>query len=343
MFYFRNDYSCIAHKEVLKRLLDASGEKNVGYGLDKHTLNAKDLIRKKLNNYDVDVHFLVGGTQCNIVVISTLLKPYEAVIAVDTGHINVHETGAIEGQGHKILTVRGKDGKVLPCEVESVVLGHPDMHMVKPRMVYISNTTEVGTVYSKSEIKALRDVCDKYNLLLFMDGARLASALAASDLCYEDLPELLDVFYIGGTKNGGFFGEAVVLVKKELQHEFAYSVKHHGAMLAKGYVCAIIFEALMSDDLYLEIGKHENMCANILSNGLKELGFKFLCDSISNQVFPIFKNSGLDLLRESCCFEVIEKIDEDNTCIRFVTGFETNEEECLNFLNYIKENLSFFN
>lgn len=339
MFNFRNDYSCIAHEEVLKLLLSASKEKNVGYGLDKHTFKAKELIKEKIENNDVDIHFLVGGTQTNMVVISTILKPYEAVIAVQTGHINVHETGAIEGQGHKILTVKGKDGKVLPEDVEKVVKGHPDMHMVKPKMVYISNSTEIGTIYTKKEIEDLRNVCDKYGLYLFMDGARLASALSSSesDLTYQDLPKLLDVFYIGGTKNGGYLGEALVLVNKELQDCFSYAVKHYGAMLAKGFVAAIVFEALMKDDLYLNIGKHENECAQVLSQGLEKLGIKFYIKSSTNQIFPIFDNKTLNKLSQICDYEIIEYIDDDNTCIRFVTGFETTKEECFEFIDAIKE------
>lgn len=339
MFNFRNDYSCVAHEEVLKLLLEASKEKNVGYGLDKHTFRAKELIKEKIDNIDVDIHFLVGGTQTNMVVISTVLKPYEAVIAVETGHINVHETGAIEGQGHKVLTVKGKDGKVLPEEVEKVVKSHPDMHMVKPKMVYISNSTEIGTVYTKQEIKELREVCDKYGLYLFMDGARLASALSSveCDLVYSDLPKLLDVFYIGGTKNGGYIGEALVIVKKELQDNFSYAVKHFGAMLAKGFVGAIVFEALMNGDLYLSIGKHENECAKILSDGLEKLGVKFYIKSSTNQIFPIFNNEVLKELSKICDYEIIEYIDNDNTCIRFVTGFETTKNECYDFIKEIEK------
>lgn len=340
-FYFRNDYSSVAHEEVLKHLISISEEKNVGYGLDVHTENAKKLIKDKLNNQEVDIHFLVGGTQANMVVISSALRPYEAVIAVRTGHINVHETGAIEGQGHKVLTAEGIDGKLTKMDVENIVLAHPDMHMVKPKMVYISNSTEIGTVYTKKDLIELREVCDKYGLYLFMDGARLASALAsdACDLVYEDLPKYLDVFYIGGTKNGGYLGEAVVLVNKELQKEFSYLVKHYGAMLAKGFVGAAPFEVLMKDDLYLEIGRHENECAKLLTEGLKELGVKFLTESLTNQIFPIFDNTFLLKLDNVCAYEVIEKVDERNTCIRFVTAFDTKKEECIDFLEFISNNI----
>lgn len=340
-FYFRNDYSSVAHKAVLERLVEISEEKNVGYGLDVHTENAKDLIKKKLNNYDVDIHFLVGGTQTNLVVISSTLRPHEAVIAVDTGHINVHETGAIEGQGHKVLTSKGKDGKLTKADVEALVLAHTDMHMVKPKMVYISNSTEVGTVYTKKDLIELRSVCDKYGLFLFMDGARLASALASvdCDLIYDDLCKYLDVFYIGGTKNGGYLGEALVLVNKELQNEFSYMVKHFGAMLAKGFVGAVPFEVLMKDNLYLEIGKHENECAQILSLGLKGMNIKMLTESTTNQIFPIFSNDFLTKLDSVCAYEIIEKVDVNHTCIRFVTAFDTKKEECYELLSFIRANL----
>lgn len=338
MFNFRNDYSAIAHELVLEGILKASKEKNIGYGLDCHSDNAKKLILEKIKK-DADIFFLAGGTQTNMVVISTILKPYEAVIAVKSGHIAVHETGAIEGQGHKILTVEGKDGKIRPFEIEDMVLYHCDNHMVLPRMVYLSNTTELGTVYNKNELLEIKKMCDKYNLYLFLDGARLASALASSDLGYEDIASIVDVFYIGGTKNGGLFGEALVILNKSLSVNFDYAIKHYGALLAKGFVTGIVFEVLMKDDLYLNIGKDLNGKANLLANGLKNLGVKFLCDSVTNQIFPIFSNEVIARLKAVSSFEIIEKVDENNTCIRFVTGFETTVNEINEFINYLKNNI----
>lgn len=339
-FNFRNDYSAVAHKRVLDALVKAYGEKNTGYGLDIHTLNAKNIILSKIGKPNADVHFLVGGTQTNMVTISTILKPYEAVIACKSGHIAVHETGAIEGQGHKVITVDGKDGKVLKEEIENMVLYHCDKHMVLPRMVYISNTTEVGTAYSKEELYSIREVCDKHGLYLFIDGARLASYLALDNgVDLKVIAEVADVFYIGGTKNGGLFGEALVIVNENLQPGFDYAVKHYGALLAKGFVTGIIFEELMKDDLYLEIGKHINLMANRLSTGLKELGVKFLNESSTNQIFPIFNNLQLEKLSKICDYEVILVLDSENTCIRFVTSFETTADEIDEFIEEIKSKI----
>ena len=335
IYSFKNDYSSIAHPLVLKKLLECSNEQNVGYGLDEHTVNAKKLILEKTKS-NSDVYFLVGGTQTNLVVISSALRPHEAVICVKSGHINLHETGAIEGQGHKCVLVDGENGKVRPCDIEDVLKEHVDFHMVKPKLVYISNSTELGTVYSREEIISLYECCKNNNLFLFLDGARLATALAATNLTYEDLAKYTDVFYIGGTKAGGYIGEAVVINNDLIKYDFAYSIKHYGAMLAKGYVGAIPFEVLMKDDLYYSIGKQENECAQYLSKELEKLGVEFLVETCTNQLFPIITKKQAELMYDDYPFEIWEDRGE-KVVIRLVTSFTTNIEHCQTFINYFSK------
>lgn len=333
-YSFCNDYSCVGHPKVLEALITLSKEQFVGYGLDSHTQNAQDIIRKKINCPTAKVLFLAGGTQTNMVVISSILKPYQAVISVETGHINVHETGAIEGQGHKILTVPGVNGKITPEEIEQIVLNHTDIHMVEPKMVYISNATEIGTVYTKKELKDIQSICKQYKLYLFMDGARLASALTSNenDLTISDIATYCDVFYIGGTKNGALFGEALVIVNPQLHEGFEYCVKHYGALLAKGFVSAIMFEALMDNDLYLEIGRKENECAQLLQQKLKAMGIRFAYPSTTNQIFPILSYKTLEKLASLYGFEEFLGIDEEYAVIRLVCAFDTTIEICMSFI-----------
>lgn len=334
-YSFRNDYSSICHKKVLEKLIECQNEQNIGYGEDLHTLNAKRMIQEKIKNKS-DVYFLTGGTQTNMTVISHILKPYEAVIACETGHINVHETGAIEGRGHKVLTHKSLNGKLDPLMVKEILIKHTDYHMVKPKMIYISNTTEIGSVYSLEELKALYKCAHDNDLYLFLDGARLASALAASDIDYPDYAKYTDVFYIGGTKNGSYIGEAVVINNKDLAKEFQFSIKHSGAMLAKGFVASIPYEVLMEGDLYKEIGEKENECANYITKELKSLGFKFYSDSITNQIFVIVSNELKDYILKEYDFEIWDHINESEVAIRFVTSFTTTLDICKEFIEYIK-------
>ncbi len=336
MIYFKNDYSSIAHPLILEKLWECRLEQNVGYGLDEHTFLAQKYIREKIKKPSA-IYFLVGGTQTNMVVISSMLRPFEAVICCKTGHIQVHETGAIEGQGHKCIYVDKEDGKLCPKDIDDVLLEHTDCHMVKPKMVYISNATEIGTVYTKEEIKELYEYCREKNLYLYMDGARLASAMAASDVTYEDLGNYTDIFYIGGTKNGGYMGEAVVINRVELAKDFDYCIKHFGAMLAKGFVAAIPFEVLMKDDLYYSIGKKENNCAKILQDGLEKIGVCFMVKSLTNQIFPIFRKEEIKKLEKECSFEVWKEWNRDWVVIRLVTSFSTTEEECERFLKVVEK------
>ena len=326
MYSFRNDYSEGAHPLVMQALAETNLEQTVGYGRDPRCETARDTIRSLCNAPDADVHFLVGGTQTNMLVIEALLQPYEAVISAHTGHVNVHETGAIEATGHKVCTAYAPDGKLTPELVESVVNAHSSEHMVLPRLVYISNTTEVGTIYRKAELEALRRCCDQHGLFLFLDGARLGSALTSpeNDLTLADLAALTDAFYIGGTKNGAFFGEALVMTTKN--EHFRWHIKQRGAMLAKGRLLGIQFQALLENGLYFEIARHANEMAYRLRDGIAALGYPFPVPSPSNQQFPVLPNTVVQQLQDMGYeFEIDHAEDEAHTCVRFVTSWATPE------------------
>lgn len=325
MFNLKNDYSKIAHRNILEALLKYEDEYNVGYGLDEHSKHAKQLIQNHLAT-DCDIHFLVGGTSANKIAIAHALKSYEAVISVDTGHINVHETGAIEATGHKIIVVNGVDGKITPTEIENVILTHVDEHMVIPKMVYITQSTEIGTLYNKQELIEIYNVCKKYNLYLFLDGARLAVALDKSDITLADLSLYTDIFYIGGTKNGAMLGEAVVISNDELKKNFRFSIKQHGGMYSKGFIAGIQFEELFKDDLYFKLGKNSNIMAEKLALGLERRGIKLEYPYITNQLFVNVSNELYEKLKEFVLFELwIDKVN--SKVIRFVTNFSTTKEE----------------
>ncbi len=310
----------------MDKLISYRDEINEVYGDDYHSDNAKKLIREKIK-CDSDIYFISGGTITNMISISAFLKPYEAVIAVKSGHINVHETGAVEGQGHKIIEVDGYDGKIRREDIINVIKKHVDHHMVKPKLVFISNATEVGSVYTKAELKELKDICVKYDLYLYLDGARLAVSLSASDLSYEDYAKLTDAFYIGGTKIGAYFGEALVINNKSLAFEFNYSLKHYGGLLAKGFMAGIAFEALMENNLYYEIGKEQNEKAKYLSDKLKNIGISFNSNSKTNQIFPILNKKIVDELLKEFSFEIWDNISDDKIVVRFVTTFKTNYKD----------------
>ena len=331
MYSFRNDYSEGAHPKVLKALTETNFEQTRGYGLDPRCQKARELIRSLCAAPGADVHFLVGGTQTNLLVIEAMLKPYEAVIAAHTGHINVHETGAIEGTGHKVIAVPSPDGKVTPAMIESVPELHSDEHQVKPAMVYVSDTTEIGTVYSKAELEALRACCDRHGLLLFLDGARLGSALACGDAALPDLAALTDAFYIGGTKNGALFGEALVFARP--REDFRWHMKRRGAMFAKGRLLGLQFQALLEDGTYLNAARHANDLALRLRDGVAALGFPLPVDSPSNQQFPVLPNETVARLQEMGYeFEVDHAVDAAHTQIRLVTSWATPEQAVEDFL-----------
>ena len=333
MYSFRNDYSEGAHPKVLEALASTNLEQTVGYGMDPRCEAARNTIRRLCNAPDADVHFLVGGTQTNLIVIESLLRPYEAVIAAHTGHVNVHETGAIEATGHKVCTAYAPNGKLTPALVESVVNGHSSEHMVHPRLVYISDTTEIGTIYTKAELEALRRCCDEHSLFLFMDGARLGSALASpqNDLTLPDLAALTDAFYIGGTKNGALFGEALVM--NAPNDHFRWHMKQRGAMLAKGRLLGVQFQALLEDGVYFEIARHANEMAYRLRDGIAALGYSFPVPSPSNQQFPVLPNTVVEQLKaKGYEFEIDHAEDDAHTCVRFVTSWATPENAIDAFL-----------
>lgn len=345
MISFFNDYSEGAHERILDALYQTNRLQSGGYGEDEYCDEAKHLIRKHLRRPETAIHFLVGGTQTNTTVIASVLKPYQGVIAADTGHIAVHESGAIEATGHKVLTVPNDQGKISAGQVEQLVRAHYDSesfeHMVQPGMVYISQPTEFGTIYNKAELTALHQVCRKFHIPLYVDGARLGCALAAegNDVTIADLEEMADVFYIGGTKMGALFGEAVVISNPELGECFRYMIKQKGGMLAKGRLLGIQFAELFRDDLYFELGRHSVKMAQKLKKGIAELGYSFKYDSPTNQIFPIFPDELAHSLSEkyACSYWDWGRVDASHTITRLVTSWATPEENVEAFLKDLKD------
>lgn len=335
-YSFKNDYSEGAHPAILQRLIDTNLEQTIGYGEDEFCNEAREFIKKRLKK-DSAIHFVSGGTQANLIVISSILKPHESVVAAESGHIAVHETGAIEATGHKINTIATDNGKITPEQISIILATHTDEHMVKPKLVYISNSTEVGSVYSKKELQKLYHFCQENNLYLFVDGARLASALTSSkcDLNLEDMANFTDVFYIGGTKNGALLGEAIVINNLKLDEDFRYHIKQKGGMLAKGRLIGIQFSEIFRDDLFFEMGKHANQMAEKLANAISAKGHNFLTEPSSNQIFPILPNSIIEKLQQDFEFYIWQKIDEENSAIRLVTSWTTPEKQVVNFIKSI--------
>lgn len=340
MYRFTNDYSEGAHPSILEAMTATNLEGNFGYGCDPHCEHAAALIRQKIGRPHADVHFFVGGTQTNATCICAFLRPHEAAIAAHSGHICVHETGAVEATGHKCIAMpAAPGGKLTPELVRQAVAAHPDEHMVKPRLVYVSNTTEVGGVYTSAELEALRAVCDELGLLLYLDGARLASALACGGASFEDLGRLCDAFYIGGTKNGAIFGEAVCIMNPALKPDFRYILKQHGGMLAKGWLLGVQFEQLMRSGLYEELGEHSTRMAQQLTEGLKGLGVEFLFESPSNQIFPILPDEVLAKLEGAFHWEVNATLEGGRSCIRLVCSWATQQAAVTAFLLAVEQAL----
>lgn len=325
--FFRNDYGEGAHPLVMQRLMQTNMEHTCGYGLDAYSLRAADLIRALCGKLEAAVHMMVGGTSANMVALSAFMRPYEAAIAAQTGHINVHETGTIEGSGHKVCIADSRDGKVLPQGVQAVVDAHTDEHMVHPRVVYISQPTEIGTVYSVEELRALREVCDRNGLLLYADGARLGSALAASGMTLADMAALTDAFYIGGTKNGLLFGEALVIVNPALQKDFRFMIKNRGGMIAKGRLCGVMFLTALEHEDYFAWARHANAMADIVRAGMERGGVRALISTQTNQIFPIVTREQEARLAELVEFERWCDVDEAYVAIRFVTSWATAQED----------------
>lgn len=329
MYNFKNDYSEGAHPSILQKLIETNQVQQLGYGEDEYTIQAKEILRKKINNPDAAIHFLSGGTQTNLIVISFLLRPHEAVISAKTGHIAANETGAIEATGHKVITVEVHDGKLHPAAIEKALQEYAlKPHVVKPRMVYISNSTEIGTLYTKKELTDLAACCLAHQLLLFLDGARLGHALMAqdNDMTLADIAQLTDVCYIGGTKNGALLGEAVIFRNPHLAVDFEYVLKQRGAMLAKGRLLAIQFLELFKDDLYFKLANHANSMAMKIATAVKSKGFTFLTNSTTNQIFPILPKNIITKLHEKYLFFVWKDIDEEHAAIRLITSWATDEE-----------------
>lgn len=332
MVYFHNDYSEGCHTKVLEKLIETNLEQTPGYGEDAYCAQAADIICKLCRNDGLAVHFLVGGTQANLTVIAAALRPHQAALGAQSAHINVHETGAVEATGHKVLSVDSADGKITAEQVRRVVELHRASssfeHEAQPKMVYISNPTELGTLYSLTDLEALSAVCKEFGLYLFMDGARLGYGLAAADndLTLPDIARLCDVFYIGGTKVGALFGEAVVISNPALKEDFRYLIKQRGGMLAKGRLLGIQFEALLEEGLYFELGKHAVKLADQIRDTFDKLNVSYLVPGTTNQIFPILSDGFLNELNKNFMFTEMERIDENHRAVRFCTSWATTQE-----------------
>ncbi|KMQ71811.1 threonine aldolase family protein [Chryseobacterium koreense] len=328
-YSFKNDYSEGAHPQILKALTDTNFQQQGGYGLDDYSLNAERLILEKIKNPISKVHFVSGGTQANLIVISAFLRPHESVVSASTGHIFTNESGAIEATGHKVHGVETEDGKLRPENIQKVIDVHQNKpHQVKQKMVYISNSTEIGTIYCKKELQELYHYCQERDLILFMDGARLGHALTAetNDLTMEDLAKYTDAFYLGGTKNGALIGEAIVINNENLQEEFGFHLKQKGAMLAKGRILGVQFQELLKDNLYFDLADHANKQAMKIKKAFRDKGCDFLSETFTNQIFPILSQSQIEKLSENFDFYVWKKIDDEKAAIRLITSWATNDD-----------------
>lgn len=339
MYSFRNDYSETAHPRILQAMLDTNMSQPEGYGYDEHSQNAITYMKEKLQTDHVDIHFVSGGTQANLLAIAGALRPFEGVICTDKSHIHTHEAGSIEATGHKLLVENTADGKLTVAMIEHAMKTNSAEETPCPKLVYISNATELGTVYTKAELTALYNYCKENKLYLFIDGARIGSALAweGSGMTLADYPAVCDMFYIGGTKNGALIGEALVLVNDELKTGFRRNMKQRGAILAKGKVLGIQFEELFRDDLFMQLATHANNMADKLRAGITACGHTFLVETQSNQLFPIFPNNILKELEKEFVLPAWDvEIDKIHTCVRMVTSWATDEMQVDRFLNLLK-------
>lgn len=333
MYSFKCDYGEGAHPRILRALQRTNLEQTEGYLLDPYTQKASGLIKERIGRQEVDIHLLMGGTQTNLVALSAFLRPHQAVICADSGHIFVHETGAIEATGHKVFALLSPDGKLTPAQVKQAVELHTDEHMVKPKVVFLSNPTEVGTIYTKKELAAMRGVCDEYGLFLYIDGARLGCALTCreNDMTLRDFAAFPDAFYIGGTKNGAFMGEALVIANDRLKEDFRYLMKQKGALMAKGRFLGIQFCELFSDDLYFSLARHANDTAAVIRSALKENGYSLMTDSPTNQLFPIFPKEVLTRLEDKYLFTPWKELSDGRAAVRIVTSWATPMEQVQKF------------
>ncbi len=329
MIYFHNDYSEGCHPRILEALQRTNLEQTTGYGTDGYCAQAANQIRRLCGCENLQIHFLVGGTQTNLTVIAAALRPHQAVIGAESAHVQVHETGAVEATGHKVLSVPSADGKIRPEQVEQTLEVHSDEHMVQPKMVYISNPTEVGTLYSKAELEALSRCCRKNGLYLFLDGARLGYGLASreNDMTMSDLAQLCDVFYIGGTKMGAIFGEAVVIANPSLGEDFRYLIKQRGGLLAKGRLLGIQFLELFRDDLYFQLGAHADRMADKIRETLCQCGIPLWVPGETNQIFPVFPDRWLEELGKDFLFTDNGRTDDTHRSVRICTSWATREDQ----------------
>ncbi len=338
-FSFKNDYSEGCHPRILQTLSETNFDQQNGYGLDEYCIEAEKIIQNKIGNSAAKVHFVSGGTQANLIVISAFLKPHESVVSPATGHIFTNESGAIEATGHKVHGVETENGKITPSDIQKIIDVHQNKpHQVKQKLVYISNSTELGTIYSRAELVELYHYCQEKNLYLFVDGARLGHALTAesNDLSFEDFGKYCDAFYLGGTKNGALIGEAIVINNKNLQEEFGFHLKQKGAMLAKGRLLGIQFKNLLEDNLYFDLAKYANQQAMQIKKAFKEIGADFLCETFTNQIFPILEYNKIEKLSQNFDFYVWKKLDDEKAAIRIITSWATKEEVVHQFVAEIK-------
>ncbi len=334
-YSFTDDYSEGCHPRILQALSQTNLEQQMAYGDDSYSVEAKDLVRGLVGNSQAAVHLVAGGTLANLITISRALRPHDAVISAETGHIEIRETGAIEAVGHKILTVPTEDGKLTSGLIQTVLSKNAHFpHMARPKMVYISNATELGTLYTKRELTAISVFCRENGLLLFMDGARLGAALSAAgnDLNLKDIYELTDVFWIGGTKAGALIGEALVIRNKDIAEDFAFCIKQRGALLAKGRLLGIQFRELFRDGLYFDLTKRANGLAAKISEAILAGGHKLAAKTETNQVFPILPNELIEQLGDNFLFYNWGSVDDGHSTLRLVTSWATDEEQIESFI-----------
>lgn len=337
MILFQSDYNEGAHPRILKALVNTNLVQTYGYGEDQYSLEAIKLLKQRLNNQNVDIHFISGGTQTNLLASTAFLRPHEAIISASTAHIYEHECGAIEATGHKVIPILTVDGKLNANLLKENILKHQDPFDVKIKMVYISNVSELGTIYTKDELLAIKQVCNEFNLIFYMDGARLGSALTAknNDLAFSDLCNIFDAFYIGGTKNGAMFGEALVIVNDDLKPDFRYLYKQRGAMFAKGRLLGIQFYELFKDKLFLDLASHANKMALQIKQVLIENDYEFITDSYSNLQFVIIPKEHFEMLSKKYGIDIIDKFDEEKIIVRFATSWATKQENVDALINDI--------
>ncbi len=341
MFLFHNDYNENCHPEILKALQLSVGEQMPGYGMDDYCKQAADLIREECANAELAVHFLVGGTQTNLTVIAAALRPHQCVIGAESAHIHVHETGSIEATGHKIIALPSVDGKITVDQIRNIVIEQRESadaeHIAQPKMVYLSNPTEFGTTYKLAELESISSYCKENRLYLFVDGARLGYGLAAidNDVTLQNYASLCDAFYIGGTKVGAMFGEAVVISNPDIAEDFRYLIKQKGGMLAKGWLLGIQFKTLFKDGLYYTISKHADRLADKIREALNDSGFPLYLEGTTNQIFVKLPNSMLETLGKEFTYAVWEK-GENSTVVRFCTSWATKEENVDALCNAIR-------